>query len=226
MRKDLEWFSEFASEWNGTSLIPPPTPNRVLQVDASGSGIGAHDHRHTYGGRITPVHDPVVNITELEAVNVVVAINIFLGKVEAGSHVLVQCDSLGSVEVFHNGRGKNKVLLECARHLWMVQAILNIQISYEHIAGRDNSIADSLSRLHIHDIYKNVAFTFLKKNDIPYVQPDLYIFEAIYPLLVSRAGVQLAPTQGCQEAATSQGSWNHQEPSGERQSIPGILSTA
>lgn len=141
MRKDLQWFQAFASSWNGVSLIPKKCPDRVIQVDASGSGIriqhqDPHDGARAYGGRITPVSDPVTNITELEAVNVVVAIHSFVDDRHRGSHILVQCDNLSSVEVFRNGRGKNRVLLECARILWMVQSVFDITISYEHIPGQ------------------------------------------------------------------------------------------
>lgn len=201
MRKDLYWFDEFATAWNGVSLIPKVEPDHVIQVDASGSGIGAHNGHLAYGGRITPISDPVANITELEAANVVVAINTFVGEQHRGSHILIQCDNLSSVEVFRHGRGKNKVLLECARHLWMVQSILDVNITYEHILGSENIVADSLSRLHLNNSYKERAFRYINDNHIQYVEPYLYIFAALFPLLISRAGLHVAPTQSRQEAA-------------------------
>lgn len=78
MRLDLEWFDKFASVWNGTSMIPNKSYDRVITVDASGSGIGGYDEGRAYSGRITPLCDPVANIVELEAVNVVAAIHTFL----------------------------------------------------------------------------------------------------------------------------------------------------
>lgn len=154
------------------------------------SGIGAHDGPRAYGGHITPAWDPVANISELEGANVVVAINTFISTADKGCHVLIQCDNLASVEIFRNGRGKNRVLLECACHLWMVQALLDIRISYEHIAGSRNVVADSLSQLHLGDNFKRHAFSFIESNKMLYVEPYLYIsFNAPSPLLLSRAGI-------------------------------------
>lgn len=204
MRKDFSWFIVFASAWNGTSLIPNKTPDRVIQVDASCSGIGAHDGRFAYGGRITPLSDPVANINELEGVNVVVAVSTFMSLADRGSHVLLQCDNLASVEIFRHGRGRNRVLLECARHLWMLQSILDIRITYEHIAGNLNTVADSLSRLHVNEKYEHCAFSYIEDNNLSYIEPCLYVFSALYPLLLSRAGIRVAPTKGCQETTVGE----------------------
>lgn len=223
MRKDLYWFEEFSHSWNGVSLMPGKAYDRVIQVDACGSGIGAHDGRRAYGGRITPVADPVANITEFEAANVVIAINTFVGRLDRGSHILVQCDNIASVDVFRSRRGKNKVLLECARHLWMVQAILDVTISYEHIPGTENSIADSLSRLHINDSYKDIAFRYMQDNGITYVEPCLYMFSVLSPLITSRAGICVSPTQSCQEATDGPRTRNDEKPPFRRQDVSCLL---
>lgn len=199
MRNDLKWFQEFASGWNGISLIPSSTPDKHIIVDASGSGIGGYDEHCAYGGRITPVGDPVANISELEAVNVVVALQTFLSPADRGRHILVKCDNLSSVEVFRSGRGRNRLILECARHLWMLQAVLDIKLSYEHIAGKDNLIADSLSRLHISKVYRDRAQEFMSNNNITYVTPCLYVFTHLLPSLISRTGIRVSPTQSCSE---------------------------
>lgn len=86
MRLDLTWFREFMEAWNGVSLIPASHPSRTLYVDASGSGIGGSDGTRAYGGQITPQTDPVLNISELEAANVVVAAHTFFSESDRGSH--------------------------------------------------------------------------------------------------------------------------------------------
>ena len=50
MRADLAWFWEFATSWNGVSIIPTGPPTRVIQVDACLTGIGATDGRLAYAG--------------------------------------------------------------------------------------------------------------------------------------------------------------------------------
>lgn len=106
MKQDLLWFQEFGETWNGVSLIPDlRTVHKVIYTDASGSGIGAIDGSEAYGGQITPTDDPAENITELEAANIVIAAHTFLGERDRGSHIVIESDSLSSVQVFKSGRG-------------------------------------------------------------------------------------------------------------------------
>lgn len=204
MRLDLLWFQEFASTWNGVAMFPRSEYDRVITVDACGSGIGAFDDFKAYGGRITPISDPANNISELEAANLVAAVHTFVSERDRGKHIMVECDNLASVEVFRTGKARNKVILECARHLWMVQSLLDVKLSYRHIRGSDNMGADSLSRLHISQVYKRKAGEYLKKYNIEYIIPNLHIFNKLYPSLLSRKGTPVAPVKSCQEANSSQ----------------------
>lgn len=120
MKKDLMWFREFCQDWNGVGLIPSDVPSRCFVVDASSSGIGSTDGSIIYGGQVAPVDDPVLNICELEGANVVIAIHTMLSECDRGSNIVVRSDSMSAVQIFATGRGRNRVLLDCARSLWMV----------------------------------------------------------------------------------------------------------
>lgn len=137
MRLDLIWFKEFMSEWNGVSLIPQSSPSKTILVDASGCGIGGTDGCAAYGGQITPSDDPVLNISELGAANAVVTLHTLLSKDDRGAHIMLKTDNISSVFVFRTGKGRNRVMLESARALWMVQAVLDLRITYDHISGCD-----------------------------------------------------------------------------------------
>ena len=50
------------------------------------------------------------------------------------------------MDVLSTGKGRNKLLLECARAAWMVQATVGIEISFVHVPGKENDIADCLSK--------------------------------------------------------------------------------
>lgn len=193
VRLDLIWFREFLDAWNGVSLIPAPLPARTLYVDASGSGIGGSDGRQAYGGQITPVGDPVSNISELEAANVVVAAHTFFTHRDKGSHFLIFCDNEACVKVFQTGRGRNSIILESARALWMVQALLDIRLSYLHISGSENNFADALSRMHMSSSAFSYANAHLVSNDITYVQPVLDVFKNYAPPMFSRGGIAMVP---------------------------------
>ena len=148
IRLDIDWFIQFASQWNGISLIPAPSPNRSIQVDASLTGIGETDGLEAYGGQVAPDHDPATNITELEAANVIVALHTFLSDADRGSHILVECDNLPAVQALRWGKAKNAVLMEVARMGSMVQAIFDLRITFAHVPGLENTLADALSCAH------------------------------------------------------------------------------
>lgn len=197
MKDDLLWFKEFSSEWNGVGLINTRPPDLDIYVDASGSGIGGYDGRSAYGGQVTPCNDTARNISELEAVNLTVALQTFLLPSDKGRHVRVFCDNMASVEVCTTGRGKNPVILDCARSIWMLQALLHVEITYEHIEGSKNVFADALSRRHLNPKYQKIVLDRCYQDNIILRQP-LHIFKVLNPSVLSSSGVPITPVQSRQ----------------------------
>ena len=145
---------------------------------------------------MAPDYDPVSNITELEATNVVVALHTMLAQEDTGGHVLVQCDNLPSVQVFTHGCTHNPVLAECARAIWMLQAKFAVRLSFTHLAGADNLVADALSRAHTSPPYRRLVQDFIATQNIRIVSPCTYIFSCLYPPLLHRLGNELAGNAG------------------------------
>ena len=50
------------------------------------------------------------------------------------------------VEVLTSGRTKDNILATCARNVWLLSVMFNISIHIEHIPGKQNVVADLLSR--------------------------------------------------------------------------------
>lgn len=90
-------------QWNGTNLIPNVSYDKEIVVDACGSGVGGSDGVNAYALATSDPNDPVKNITQLEALNVVIAVQTFISEADRGTHILVKCDSLASVQVFRSG---------------------------------------------------------------------------------------------------------------------------
>ncbi len=59
------------------------------------------------------------------------------------------------MEILQNGRGRCKVMLECARKIWWLAWKNNITFRVSHIAGDQNIIADELSRAHLSRQHKD-----------------------------------------------------------------------
>ena len=208
MKKDLAWFQEFLVPWKGLSLIPKSTPHKVIQVDACLTGIGATDGRAAYAARVTPDDNPVANITEMEAVNVIIALHTFVTEHDAGGHILVQCDNLPVVQVLTTGRAHNPLLAECARAAWMIQAKFAIKLTFSHIAGAKNQVADALSRAHMTKAYHALAKEFIDNLSLVVVYPCTHIMSNLYPPLKSGSGFELASGAGRGQTGTGTSTWD------------------
>lgn len=179
MKEDLNWFSTFCKDWNGVYLITPSKPTTTITVDASMTGIGASDGKRAYGKQIAADHQIARNISELESLNIAVALHTFVDSSFKGGHVHLFCDNSASVQVMESGKGRNKIILEVARYIWMLQAQYQFSITYEHIKGKDNVIADALSRAHLSPAMADIANTHIQQNNIQLVDPCLYMFDVI-----------------------------------------------
>ena len=212
MRADLRWFAEFATDWNGVALIPSSAPTKTVEVDACLSGIGGTDGKRAYYRQVAPIKDGAADINELEAVNAVVALHTFLDESDRGGHIKVLCDNQAAVEVFKNGRGHNHVILEAARAVWMIQAILQVEVTFVHIPGKDNVVPDNLSRAHLSDFYYARAMRDFQRHNLKFVYPEEYAFKLVFPLLRSRSGTPIAAGRRDPATEAGQGTRYQQKP--------------
>ena len=203
MKADLAWFVEFASTWNGSSLIPRGLPHKCIQVDACLTGVGGTDGRVAYATAIASDEDPVHNITEIEAANIVIALHTFVSDYDRGTCIAIQCDNKPAVDALNSARTHNAVLAECAQSVWMVEAMYDIKLLFFHIPGLDNPIADALSRAHTSAAYGTLADELVHKHGLSMVDPCTYILSFLNPSIKTRSGLQLASRQG--GAATTGG---------------------
>ena len=223
MRADLAWFQEFGRSWNGVAMIPNHVPTKTILVDACLTGIGGADDRRAYAARVARQGMSAANIAHLEAVNIVVAMHTLLTPADRGGHIVIRCDNSAAVSVFQTGRGRDPFLLECARAAWMAQAIFNIQVTYKHIAGANNTLADALSRAHTSHTYDSLAKEIVNKYDLQWCTPCLHILDIVTPSFVHRSSPQHAGGQGGGQAAEGQSTGhNHQQAVGRHQ-VPSVL---
>ena len=178
MRADLAWFRQFACDWNGTSIIPPIEPHRTMEVDACMGGIGGADDTRAYSHRLVINNDRAhqYSINHLEALNIVVALHTFVTEQDKGGHIRVMCDNLAAVQVLTSGRGQDPCLMEAARAAWMLQAVMQVKVSFNHIPGASNVLADALSRAHISPAHANKAITLCVDKKLTPVEPCMLAY--------------------------------------------------
>ena len=143
-KRDLRWFDKFLSRYNGRSFFDHKPVFGVIDLDACLTGLGGRYNNKVY-------HLPVVKhfqnlgIVHLEMVNILVAVRIFALDWQHRS-ILVRCDNAAVVQVLNNGKTKDPFLATCARNIWYCMAHHDINLSFSHVLGKNNQVADLLSR--------------------------------------------------------------------------------
>ena len=86
-----------------------------------------------------------LTIVHLEMVNILVALKLF-GQKWKGNRVLIKCDNEAVVSVLRSGKARDPFLGACARNIWYLSALQDVEMQYVHVLGKNNRRADLLSR--------------------------------------------------------------------------------
>ena len=156
-RSDIYWWSVFAQTWIGVSLIRELGKEDVdyeVMTDASGRfGCGGPWGNRWFqvqwspGYRITKLKNPFSQDSILlrELLPVVIAAAIW-EKEWKNSVVRVRCDNDGAVAAINSGYSKIQGISHLLRCLFFFQAHYGLHVKAEHIPGRENVLADAISR--------------------------------------------------------------------------------
>ena len=93
-----------------------------------------------------------------------VFINRILATFREGSHKQKICDNHSVVQVVKNGKTRDPFLALCIRNIWLHTAIYDVHLIIEHVAGKENRIADTLSRIHSNKLVDKNILKHLVKN--------------------------------------------------------------
>ena len=116
----------------------------TLELDACLSGLGGWWGSSVYHLPI-PLGFRSLDIVHLEMINILLAVRVFSNAWQH-KRVLVRCDNMAVVAVLKSGRARDPYLGACARNVWYVSALYDIDMQYVHVLGKDNRAADLLSR--------------------------------------------------------------------------------
>ena len=142
--RDLNWFCTFLNQFNGVVYYDPRPIQAELHLDACLTGMGGIFENQCYSLPI-PKDFHQYSIVHLEMLNIVVALKVWATQ-WSNKKLRIKCDNMAVVEVLTSGKTKDNILATCARNVWLLCAIFNISIHIEHIPGKQNVIADLLSR--------------------------------------------------------------------------------
>ena len=142
--QDLNWFHQFLKHFNGVTYFDNRKVQGHIHLDASLTGFGASYNNMVYALPL-PQSFSQFHITQLEMLNVIVALKVW-AQYWQDKKITLYCDNMAVVEVITSGKTKDSFLATCARNIWLITAIFNIQLQVVHVPGKANTIADLLSR--------------------------------------------------------------------------------
>ena len=148
-RRDLTWWRELFRTWDGLSFFCMPTwaplPDFQVSSDASGSlGYGAIFKSHWFCGAWS-VGQRSSSIAYKELFPIVVAASLW-GSQWVSRRVEFLCDNESVVAVLKSGTSRDQSLMLLLRYLSMLAVRHSFSFTASSVRGKDNPVADALSR--------------------------------------------------------------------------------
>ena len=182
IKSDLQWWHLFMAHWNGVAMMTNLSQGASgphLYSDASGTfGCGAW-----WGDKWFQLPWPQENgyssIAQKELLPIVLAC-ILWGAAWRGALVTAHCDNMAVVEVVNSGYSKDGALAQLLRVLFFARAQWEVEIKAVHIPGRQNVLADALSRNKMQLFFSQAPGAIREPTEVPTqlvellvtVQPD------------------------------------------------------
>lgn len=148
IRADIAWFDQYMISCNGTTMINHRAPDIAIQVDSCLVGAAGICGEACYMYQYPRAMSERFHITQLEALNCLMAIRAFTGEM-SNKVVEVHCDNMPAVMAFTNSRGRDSILNAIARAVWFHGAKRNIDFCFEHVPGVRLPDVDTLSRAYL-----------------------------------------------------------------------------
>ena len=149
MRKDLLWWQKFLPLYNGVSIIKNGTwlpADSFFFIDACLSGFGAVC-RDKYIRSEWPeeIKQLDLHISARELFTIVITVKVW-GKELSGLCMVIACDNEPASIAINSGKSEDNFMQQCLRELWFIAAVHEFEIRVSHIPGREDFVADWLSR--------------------------------------------------------------------------------
>ena len=148
---DLLWFVKLLNSFNGVVAFRRSPVSQVVHVDATLTRVGGIWGSCAYTAEIPHDISSNASITHLEMYNIVIALRLWAHEWQ-DSVISLKCDNESAVSVCNSGKTRDSFLNLCLYELWLLICKYNIDLRVSHIRGKDNVIADALSRNNLQKV--------------------------------------------------------------------------
>ena len=150
-RADIQWWLDFLPHWSASSMIPPSlsiqSSDMKLHTDASNIGYGAIFRTCWIQGSWSPEQlSKSISYRELFAIT---AAALTWGHQWTGNRVVFITDNKPITQIWELGTSRCPDIMSLIRPLFLHAAKNDYSISFKHIFGVSNPIADALSRFQM-----------------------------------------------------------------------------
>ena len=154
-RADIRWWLDFLPHWTAKTMIPPSlkilSSDLLLHTDASDIGFGAIYGTKWIQGAWGPEKPNIsIDYRELFAIT---AATLTWGHHWNGLRIVFVTDNKPITQVWNTGSSSSIPLMSLIRPLYLFAAKVGFAISFKHIFGKSNPIADALSRFQMEKFY-------------------------------------------------------------------------
>ena len=142
-----------------------------------------------------------------EALNIVQALKTLIPPDTRQARILVQTDNIAAMYSLNTGKTQDPILAACAREIWLISALQELDILITHTPGVELVLADALSRRSFNSTLSSLADSLVTKGGLTRAKPvpfnELITFHLqITDILNSQLYQQMITSYG---AAFSQG---------------------
>ena len=168
---DVRWFCEYARLSNHRILLEPKLPFMNSECDACPRGGGGFSDTAFYEVVFPGSYAATLNISQIEALNLVIALKTLVPDNFTNARILVKTDNTEAKCALSTGRTRDPILAACAREVWLISAVKQVDILIHHAPGETLVLADALSRASFDPRLRDVARSLVSKSKLCRVNP-------------------------------------------------------
>lgn len=179
VKQDIAWWYRFLETFNGKSLLLDSIPITSVYTDACTSGAGGvwnQDWFYCNWERDFPSASHL-HINEQETLAVIIAAHRW-APLWSNRKVIFFSDNSTTVNSINKCSSRNDTVMKCLRSLFWLSASYNFRFVAKHVPGKENALADCISRLHdpfnVKFLLSNLS-SCLQWGDIPHMSQRSFL---------------------------------------------------
>ena len=174
-RADIQWWLDFLPHWTSKTMIPPSlkiySTDLKLHTDASDIGFGAiMGTEWICGSWDTSLPKTSIDYRELFAIT---AAALTWGHAWTGQRVVFITDNKPITQVWDTGTSPSIPLMSLIRPLYLFAAKIGFSVSFKHIFGASNPVADALSRFQMEKFFSLMPEAAEEPTELPHTVTNL-----------------------------------------------------